>query len=83
MVQAEANISRDRVGVMDPGSWRHSALELPGGVMLQIGIHYIDILLCLLGPVKSVSAMTSHLYLKGGKPRCLSTPYQTREWCNL
>ena len=68
MVQAEANISRDRVGVMDPSSWRHSPLELPGGVMLQIGIHYIDILLYLLGPVKSVSAMTSHLYLEGDNP---------------
>jgi len=68
MVQAEANISRDRVGVMDPSSWRHSAIELPGGVMLQIGIHYIDILLYLLGPVKSVSAMTSHLYLEGENP---------------
>jgi predicted dehydrogenase len=68
MVQAEANISRDRVGVMDPGSWRHSAVELPGGVMLQIGIHYVDILLYLLGPAKSVSAMTSHLYLEGENP---------------
>lgn len=68
MVQAEANISRDRVGVMGPSSWRHSALEMPGGVMLQIGIHYIDILLYLLGPAKSVSAMTSHLYLEGENP---------------
>lgn len=68
LVQAEANISRDRVGVMDPSSWRHSAAELPGGVMLQIGIHYVDILLYLLGPSKSVSAMTSHLYLEGENP---------------
>ncbi len=68
LVQAEANISRDRVGVMDPNSWRHSAIELPGGVMLQIGIHYVDILLYLLGPAKSVSAMTSHLYLEGENP---------------
>jgi predicted dehydrogenase len=68
LVQAEANISRDRVGVMDPSSWRHKASELPGGVMLQIGIHYVDILLYLLGPARSVSAMTSHLYLEGENP---------------
>lgn len=68
LVQAEANISRDRVGVMDPSSWRHKASEMPGGVMLQIGIHYVDVLLYLLGPARSVSAMTSHLYLEGENP---------------
>src|SRR5438270_368667 len=55
LVNAEANISRDRVGKIDLGSWRYTAAGMPGGVMLQIGIHYADVLEYLLGPVKAVS----------------------------
>src|SRR5438477_661749 len=40
LVNAEANISRDRVGKIDLNSWRYTAAGMPGGVMLQIGIHY-------------------------------------------
>src|SRR5206468_9338170 len=40
LVNAEANISRDRLGKIDLNSWRYSAAGMPGGVMLQIGIHY-------------------------------------------
>ena len=42
LVNAEANISRDRLGKIDLTSWRYQAAAMPGGVMLQIGIHYID-----------------------------------------
>src|SRR5262249_26935240 len=42
LVQAEANISRDRLGKIDLSSWRYQAAGMPGGVMLQIGIHYVD-----------------------------------------
>ena len=54
LVNAEANISRDRLGKIDLSSWRYQAAGMPGGVMLQIGIHYIDVLEYLLGPVQAV-----------------------------
>jgi predicted dehydrogenase len=68
LVQAEANISRDRLGKIDLGSWRYQASGMPGGVMLQIGIHYVDVLEMLLGPVRRVSAMSAQLVLPGDNP---------------
>ncbi len=68
LVQAEANISRDRLGQIDLGSWRYTASGMPGGVMLQIGIHYTDVLEMLMGPVKRVSAMSAQLVLPGDNP---------------
>lgn len=68
VVQAEANISRDREGKFDTNSWRYTAAGMPGGVMLQIGVHYTDVLEMLLGPVKSVSGMTAQLALPGENP---------------
>jgi predicted dehydrogenase len=68
LVNAEANISRDRLGKIDLGSWRYTAEGMPGGVMLQIGIHYIDVLAYLLGPVKAVSARLAQLVLPGDNP---------------
>src|SRR5678810_855427 len=49
LVNAEANISRDRLGKVDLSSWRYTAEGMPGGVMLQIGIHYTDVLEYLMG----------------------------------
>jgi len=68
LVQAECNISRDRLGQFDLTSWRYTAEGMPGGVMLQIGIHYIDVLEFLIGPVKRVSAMLAQLVLPGDNP---------------
>jgi predicted dehydrogenase len=68
LINAEANISRDRVGKIDLGSWRYTADGLPGGVMLQIGIHYIDVLEYLIGPVNAVSGMVAQLVLPGDNP---------------
>ncbi len=68
LVQAEANISRDRLGRFDLSSWRYQSSGMPGGVMLQIGIHYTDVLEMLMGPVKRVSAMTAQLILPGDNP---------------
>ena len=36
--------------------------------MLQIGLHYVDVLMMLLGPIKSVSGMASQLVLPGDNP---------------
>lgn len=68
LVQAEGNISRDREGKFDLSSWRYTAEGMPGGVMLQIGIHYVDVLEFLMGPVAAVSARTAQLVLPGDNP---------------
>jgi len=68
LVQAEGNISRDRLGKIDLSSWRYQAEGMPGGVMLQIGIHYVDVLEMLMGPVKRVSGMSNRLVLPGDNP---------------
>lgn len=68
LVNAEANISRDRLGKIDLSSWRYTAAGMPGGVMLQIGIHYADVLTYLLGPIKAVSGRFVQLVLPGDNP---------------
>jgi predicted dehydrogenase len=68
LVNAEANISRDRLGKIDLNSWRYTAEGMPGGVMLQIGIHYTDVLEYLLGPVKAVTGHSVRLVLPGDNP---------------
>jgi predicted dehydrogenase len=68
LVNAESNISRDRLGKIDLSSWRYQASGMPGGVMLQIGIHYVDVLTYLMGPVKAVSGRFAQLVLPGDNP---------------
>src|SRR5262249_12815842 len=68
LVNAEATISRDRLGQIDLKSWRYTAAGMPGGVMLQIGIHYSDVLEYLLGPVKAVNGRFAQLVLPGDNP---------------
>jgi predicted dehydrogenase len=68
LVQAECNISRDRLGKIDLNSWRYQAAGMPGGVVLQIGIHYVDVLEFLMGPVKRVAGMSAQLVLPGDNP---------------
>jgi predicted dehydrogenase len=68
LVNAEANISRDRLGKIDLSSWRYQAAGMPGGVMLQIGIHYTDVLEYLMGPVTAVRGQFSQLVLPGDNP---------------
>jgi predicted dehydrogenase len=68
LINAEANISRDRLGKIDLGSWRYQAAGMPGGVMLQIGIHYTDVLSYLMGPVRAVRGQSAQLVLPGDNP---------------
>ena len=68
LVNAEANISRDRIGKIDLRSWRYQAAGMPGGVMLQIGIHYTDVLTYLMGPVVAVRGQLTQLVLPGDNP---------------
>ena len=68
MVNAEANISRDRLGQFDLSSWRYTSEGMPGGVMLQIGVHYADVLEYLMGPIKAVNGQFAQLVLPGDNP---------------
>jgi predicted dehydrogenase len=68
LVNAEANISRDRLGKIDLTSWRYQAAGMPGGVMLQIGIHYVDVLEYLIGPIRAVRGQLAQLVLPGDNP---------------
>jgi predicted dehydrogenase len=68
LVNAEANISRDRLGKIDLSSWRYTAQGMPGGVMLQIGIHYADVLTYLMGPIVAVRGALAQLVLPGDNP---------------
>ena len=68
IVQAEANISRDRLGQFEADHWRYTAEGMPGGVMLQIGPHYVDVMEMLMGPIMEVSGMLSQLILPGDNP---------------
>src|SRR5258705_2234984 len=76
LVNAEANISRDRLGKIDLNSWRYQAAGMPGGVMLQIGIHYTDVLEYLLGPVQAVNGRFVRLVLPGVNPHVASLNLQ-------
>jgi len=76
LVNAEANISRDRLGQFDLSSWRYTAAGMPGGVMLQIGIHYADVLDYLLGPIKAVSGRFVRLVLPGDNPDVASLIFE-------
>lgn len=76
LVNAEANISRDRLGKIDLSSWRYQAAGMPGGVMLQIGIHYADVLEYILGPIKAVSGRLVRLVLPGDNPDVASLIFE-------
>ncbi len=50
----EANYSTPNGLKIEPGDWRYSEDECPGGALIQIGIHVIDSLQYLFGPVARV-----------------------------
>jgi predicted dehydrogenase len=52
LVNAEANISRDRLGKVDLASWRY----------------YIDVLEYLIGPIRAVRGQSAQLVLPGDNP---------------
>jgi predicted dehydrogenase len=76
LVNAEANISRDRLGKIDLSSWRYQAAGMPGGVMLQIGIHYADVLDYLMGPIRAVRGELARLVLPGDNPDVASLIFE-------
>lgn len=55
VVLAEAHFSHDGGLRLDPGQWRWSSDTCPGGPLNLLGVHEIDTLQYLLGPVIRVS----------------------------
>lgn len=61
VVAAEANNSHAGGLTIPPGNWRSDHRNTPGGPLIQLGIHKIDVLHYLLGPIARVSAWQRHL----------------------
>ncbi len=55
-VMVEANISTGRGFVIKPDEWRWRGDECPGGPLIQLGIHQVDTLQYLLGPIVRVQS---------------------------
>ena len=58
---AEGVFSNDNGLKLKPGAWRTDPAEIPGGCLMQIGIHQIDNLLYLLGDASEVTAYFNRL----------------------
>lgn len=58
---AEGVFSNDNGLKLKPGVWRTDPTEIPGGCLMQIGIHQIDNLLYLLGDAGEVTAYFNRL----------------------
>jgi predicted dehydrogenase len=60
VIGVEANISTDSGLTVSPGAWRWNRAQCPGGPLIQIGIHHIDTLCYLLGPIDLVFGIQKH-----------------------
>jgi len=59
ILHAEANFSVNAVGRYDDDSWRLDRSEAPGGGLTGLGIHLIDAMINLMGPIASVFAQST------------------------
>jgi predicted dehydrogenase len=59
LLHAEANFSVNAVGRYDDDSWRLDRSEAPGGGLTGLGIHLIDAMINLMGPIASVFAQST------------------------
>jgi predicted dehydrogenase len=59
VVLAEANFSLP--GKLSPDAWRYSRERNPGGPLMQLGIHHVDTLAYLLGPVRRATGRFAHV----------------------
>jgi predicted dehydrogenase len=59
LLHVEANYSANAVGFYPEGSWRLKRTEVPCGGLMGLGINMIDAMIELLGPVQSVTAVSS------------------------
>lgn len=58
----EATFANERGLELRPGDWRGDPSKAPGGPLTQLGVHQIDNLQFLLGPVKQVFCIGKSLY---------------------
>ncbi len=61
VIQAECNLSAGGALGYKPGFWRASRVESPAGGMTGMGVHHVDTLQYLLGPITRVMAMSKRL----------------------
>ena len=64
LLHAEAHFSVNAVGRYDDDSWRLDRAEAPGGGLTGLGIHLIDAMIALMGPVASVYAQSTGRVLR-------------------
>ena len=69
----EANYSTPNGLKIKEGDWRSGEDECPGGALIQIGIHVIDTLHYLLGPISSVFSWQDRGGLKVDMPGVTAT----------
>ena len=61
VITAEANLSYGMAQTLDDTKWRSNRTESPGGPLTSLGIHHLDTLAYLLGPVARISAFSKRL----------------------
>lgn len=61
VIGVEANISTSTGLHQEPNHWRWSREQCPGGPLIQIGIHHVDTLCYLLGPIVRVGSLQRRL----------------------
>ncbi|MFQ5912530.1 MAG: Gfo/Idh/MocA family protein [Nitrospinota bacterium] len=66
VITAEANLSAAAGMILDETKWRSSPAESPGGPLTSFGIHHLDTLGYLLGPIKRISAFCRRLAVPVG-----------------
>ncbi|MCW5883144.1 MAG: Gfo/Idh/MocA family oxidoreductase [Anaerolineae bacterium] len=54
LLMVDANVSTPGGLTLAPTEWRWQRAQVPGGPLTQIGIHHIDLLQYLLGPIRRV-----------------------------
>jgi len=59
ILHAEAHFSVNAVGRYDDDSWRLDRSEAPGGGLTGLGIHLIDAMINLMGPIAGVFAQST------------------------
>jgi len=64
VLHAEAHFSVNAVGRYDDDSWRLERSEVPGGGLTGLGIHLIDAMINLMGPIASVFAQSTSRVLQ-------------------
>ena len=72
LVSVDMNVSHGGIFGFVEGDWRTSKEKHPEGPLMTVGIHLIDTLHYLFGPVKSAYAMIKNVSKKAHAPDCNS-----------